>query len=201
MRKRRWVGLMLLVVVPGLLLAVSCAQKAVKSEPVMTESEVEIVAERAAEKALREETVKRQAIEEETLRVERARQVRAKAAAEESARRTARRAFLNEDIRFDFDSAVLLPMAEDLLRKKAEWMRKNPGVSATVEGHCDERGTNQYNLALGDRRAASAKTYLINLGIDAARLEAISYGEEQPVAAGHDEASWAKNRRAHFVLR
>lgn len=201
MRKRRWVGLMLLVVVPGLLLTVSCAQKAVKSEPVMTESEVEIVAERAAEKALREETVKRQAIEEETLRVERARQVRAKAAAEERTRRTARRAFLNEDIRFDFDSAVLLPMAEDLLRKKAEWMRKNPGVSATVEGHCDERGTNQYNLALGDRRAASAKTYLINLGIDAARLEAISYGEEQPVAAGHDEASWAKNRRAHFVLR
>lgn len=201
MRKRRWVGLMLLVVVPGLLLTVSCAQKAVKSEPVMTESEVEIVAERAAEKALREETVKRQAIEEETLRVERARQVRAKAAAEERTRRTARRAFLNEDIRFDFDSAVLLPMAEDLLRKKAEWMRKNPGVSATVEGHCDERGTNQYNLALGDRRAASAKTYLINLGIDAARLEAISYGEEQPVAAGHDEASWAKNRRAHFVIR
>lgn len=192
---------MLLVVVPGLLLTVSCAQKAVKSEPVMTESEVEIMAERAAEEARREETVKRQAIEEETLRVERARQVRAKAAAEESARRTARRAFLNEDIRFDFDSAVLLPMAEDLLRKKAEWMRKNPGVSATVEGHCDERGTNQYNLALGDRRAASAKTYLINLGIDAARLEAISYGEEQPVAAGHDEASWAKNRRAHFVIR
>lgn len=192
---------MLLVVVPGLLLTVSCAQKAVKSEPVMTESEVEIMAERAAEEARREETVKRQAIEEETLRVERARQVRAKAAAEERTRRTARRAFLNEDIRFDFDSAVLLPMAEDLLRKKAEWMRKNPGVSATVEGHCDERGTNQYNLALGDRRAASAKTYLINLGIDAARLEAISYGEEQPVAAGHDEASWAKNRRAHFVLR
>ncbi len=189
---------MLLLVVPGLLLTVSCAQRAAKP---MTESEVETMAVKVAEKAQQEEVAKRRVIEEKRIRETRVRQERAKAAAVERARRTARSSFLNQDIRFNFDSAVLLPMAEDLLRKKAEWMRSNPGVTATVEGHCDERGTNQYNLALGDRRAASAKTYLINLGIDASRLNAISYGEEQPVDRGHDEASWAKNRRAHFAIK
>jgi len=82
----------------------------------------------------------------------------------------------------------------------SEYLRANPGVRVTVEGHCDERGTNEYNMALGDRRADSAKDFLVNLGIGADRLNAISYGEERPIAMGQNEASWAKNRRAQFVF-
>ena len=69
----------------------------------------------------------------------------------------------------------------------------------TIGGHCDERGTNEYNLALGERRAESAKNFLVSLGVNASRLKTISYGEEKPVDTGHDEAAWSKNRRAHFV--
>ena len=84
--------------------------------------------------------------------------------------------------------------------QKAEWMRENPNATVTIEGHCDERGTNEYNLALGDRRAESAKAFLTDLGIDSSRLTTISYGEERPVDPRSDEEAWAKNRRAHFVV-
>ena len=76
----------------------------------------------------------------------------------------------------------------------------HPGVTVTIEGHCDERGTNEYNLALGDRRAESAKRFLTDLGISATRLTTVSYGEERPVDPRHNEEAWAKNRRAHFVI-
>jgi len=108
--------------------------------------------------------------------------------------------FENEDIHFDFDSAVIREDAKPILLKKAEFLKKYPTLTVTIEGHCDERGTNEYNLALGERRAHSAWQYLVNLGIAPNRMQMISYGEERPIAAGHDEASWAKNRRAHFVI-
>ena len=79
-------------------------------------------------------------------------------------------------------------------------MNENPELKATIEGHCDERGTNEYNLALGDRRAQSAKTFLLNMGIPADRISTISYGEEKPLELGSDEVSWSRNRRAHFVF-
>ena len=83
---------------------------------------------------------------------------------------------------------------------KAEYLRANLGVTVTVEGHCDERGTDAYNKALGDRRAESVKNFLVSLGISANRLNTVSYGEERPIAIGQNEASWAKNRRTQFVI-
>ena len=105
---------------------------------------------------------------------------------------------MQEDIYFDFDKSTLSPSAQDNLLRKAEWLRENYDATVTIEGHCDERGTNEYNLALGDRRAESAKDFLSDLGIDPSRLSTISYGEERPVDPRHNEEAWAKNRRSHF---
>jgi len=107
---------------------------------------------------------------------------------------------MQEDIYFDFDKSTLTPAAQDNLLRKAEWLRENTDATVTIEGHCDERGTNEYNLALGDRRAESAKSFLIDLGIDPSRLTTISYGEERPVDPRRKEEAWAKNRRDHFVV-
>jgi peptidoglycan-associated lipoprotein len=101
---------------------------------------------------------------------------------------------------FDYDKADLRADARDVLAADATWLKAHPSVVFTIEGHCDERGTAQYNLALGDRRANAAKEYLVSLGIDAGRAKTVSYGKERPFATGHDEDSWAKNRRAHFVV-
>ena len=101
---------------------------------------------------------------------------------------------------FDYDKADLRGDARDVLAANAAWLKSHPTIMFTIEGHCDERGTAQYNLALGDRRANSAKEYLVSLGIDAGRVKTVSYGKERPFATGHDEDSWAKNRRAHFVV-
>ena len=105
---------------------------------------------------------------------------------------------MQEDIYFDFDKSTLSPSAQDNLLRKAEWLRENYDATVTIEGHCDERGTNEYNLALGDRRAESAKDFLSDLGIDPSRLSTISYGEERPVDPRRNEEAWAKNRRSHF---
>jgi peptidoglycan-associated lipoprotein len=100
------------------------------------------------------------------------------------------RVFFNTD-RFDIDSEDAATLAS-----QAEWLKRYPSVRVTIEGHCDERGTRDYNLALGERRANAAKNYLASLGIAAARISTISYGKERPDALGSDEASWARNRRA-----
>jgi peptidoglycan-associated lipoprotein len=111
-----------------------------------------------------------------------------------------RSAFENEDVLFAYDSSALSPQAQDILRKKAGFLKANPNVKVTIEGHTDERGTNEYNLALGEARAKSAKTFLVDLGIPAARMATISYGEERPLAKGRTEADFSQNRRAHFVI-
>jgi peptidoglycan-associated lipoprotein len=105
-----------------------------------------------------------------------------------------------ENIHFDFDRSLLTPAAQDNLMRKAAWLRANPKATVTVEGHADERGTNEYNLALGDRRADSAKAFLMDLGIAASRLTTISYGEERPLCTRQNEECWAKNRRGQFVV-
>ena len=107
---------------------------------------------------------------------------------------------LIKDAYFGYDEAALGADAQSALTDSANWLKKNPGYSLLIEGHCDERGTEQYNLALGDRRANQAKQFLMTLGIDAGRIRTVSYGEERPFDPGHDEAAWAKNRRAHLVL-
>lgn len=110
------------------------------------------------------------------------------------------RAFTSIDVYFDFDKYNLKPKAREILADKAYWLKKNPSVKIYIEGHCDERGTNEYNLALGERRANSAKMYLTSLGISPGRLGTISYGEERPIDPSRNEVAWAKNRRAHFVI-
>jgi peptidoglycan-associated lipoprotein len=102
---------------------------------------------------------------------------------------------------FDLDSDALREDARAALDADAKLLRDNPTVQITIEGHCDERGTAEYNQALGERRANAARDYLVNAGIDAARLQSVSYGKERPFNPGHDEAAWAQNRRAHIVVR
>lgn len=102
---------------------------------------------------------------------------------------------------FDFDKYSLRSDAREALDANAEVMRANPGVAVVIAGHCDERGTDEYNLALGERRAKASRDYLVRLGIDVSRVSVISYGEERPVSFGHDEASWRLNRRGEFELQ
>ncbi len=106
------------------------------------------------------------------------------------------------DAFYNYDEASLDDAAQAALTASATWLkgREGAGYSLLVEGHCDERGTEQYNLALGDKRANSAKDYLVTLGVDAGRIRTVSYGEERPFEEGHDDSSWAQNRRAHLVL-
>lgn len=106
------------------------------------------------------------------------------------------------DAFFNYDESTLDADAQAALSSSATWLKSEQGASygLLIQGHCDERGTEQYNLALGDRRANVAKDYLATLGIDASRVRTVSYGEERPFEEGHDENSWAQNRRAHLVL-
>lgn len=105
------------------------------------------------------------------------------------------------DINFDFDRADLRPDAREILKGHAVWLKANPQAKVEVEGHCDERGTNEYNLALGAKRAESVKRYLMDLGVSPNVLSTISYGEELPLCKEQNETCWAKNRRAHFVVK
>lgn len=107
---------------------------------------------------------------------------------------------VGDRIFFDLDSAVLLPDARRTLERQAEWLGLYPELRLVIEGHCDERGTREYNLALGERRANAVREYLITYGIAPSRLRTISYGKERPYALGHDEEAWALNRRAVSVI-
>jgi len=106
-----------------------------------------------------------------------------------------------QEIHFDFDKSNIRPDAARTLDANAEWLKSNSNMLVLVEGHCDERGTNEYNLALGERRAKAAVNYLVAKGIASDRFSTISYGEERPLCHEHNEACWAKNRRAHFKVK
>ena len=193
MTRFSWLHLACLLVVPGILLTTSCAKKQIGSEPGMvTETgeariqEGTTEAERRGEAALEEQRLREQRLREEAkLRRERAE----------------REDFTDEHIYFEFDKSTLLEEAKLKLKQKAAWLTAHPDASIVIQGHCDERGTSEYNMALGDRRARSAKDYLVDLGIDSRRMTTVSYGEEKPIALGHNEAAWAKNRRAEFVIK
>ncbi|HYE86833.1 MAG TPA: peptidoglycan-associated lipoprotein Pal [Vicinamibacterales bacterium] len=101
---------------------------------------------------------------------------------------------------FELDSSDVSPSGQLVLQENAAVLKKYPNMQVTIEGHCDERGTAEYNLALGERRALAAKNYLVSIGVPADRLKTVSYGKEFPFDAGHDESAWSKNRRAHFVI-
>ena len=107
---------------------------------------------------------------------------------------------LLKDIRFDYDKYDIRREDEGILRENAAFLKKNPKMKIQIEGHCDERGTAEYNLALGERRANNTKRYLVSLGITSDRISTISFGKERPLDPGHNEEAWAKNRRAHIVV-
>ncbi len=198
MTNRFWIVLALLLVIPGLIFTASCAKKEVKSEPMVvpaTSTEEEAEARRLAEE---EALVAQKALEEQRLMEERLREeARQRRKREELA---ARHRFLKKDIHFEFDKSRLLPEAKEILRYKAEWLMAHPAVTVIIEGHCDERGTNAYNMALGNRRAESVKSFVVDLGIAPERVATVSYGEERPLDPRHNEEALAKNRRAHFVM-
>ncbi len=105
-----------------------------------------------------------------------------------------------KDAFFDYDKADLRDDARAALSADAEWLKKYSSAQILIEGHCDERGTSEYNLALGDRRANTAREYLASLGIDSGRIKTVSYGKERPFCTESNESCWQQNRRAHFVF-
>ena len=109
-------------------------------------------------------------------------------------------AAIGNTVYFDYDSSALSGNAQGTLLRQAGFLNANPALTITIEGHCDERGTREYNLALGERRASAARDFLLAQGVDQARIKVISYGKERPVASGSTETSWSKNRRAATVL-
>jgi peptidoglycan-associated lipoprotein len=147
-----------------------------------------------------EKTAREAQLKEEEIRKQREREEAAKI--EEAAKREAkpREEFENTDIHFDFDKFSLTNEAREILAKKSSWLQNHTDVKIKIEGHCDERGANEYNMALGERRANSAMQYLVTAGVEASRISTISYGEEKPLDPGHNEDAWAKNRRAHFKI-
>jgi len=196
--KRKWIILAMLFIIPAMLFSVSCAKKAVMTEPSTTDTSAADEAARQAELQKQQEMERQKQLEEERLAAERAEKLKAEAMQRDMM--MSKNRFLSENVYFDFDKATLDYKAQELLKQKAMWLRDFPDANVVIEGHCDERGTNAYNLALGERRAESAKAFLVNLGISGARLTTISYGEEKPVDMGHNEEAWAKNRRAAFAL-
>jgi peptidoglycan-associated lipoprotein len=175
-------------VVLSLVVMVGCAKKAVKEEPMGTGKPGETAWGKPAEEA------ERARIEEKSLEasLERKKYPGIEGEFLESS--------LLNDIHFGFDRYDLTPKAREILAQNADLLLKNPRAKIQIEGHCDERGTIEYNLALGERRANSTQQYLISLGVSPNRMSSISYGEEMPVDPRHDEEAWAKNRRAHFII-
>jgi len=188
MRKKFWFGVALLLIVPGLLFTTSCAKKTVKPEAAMKATDEDDAARKAAEEAARKaEMERKQKLEEERLKADTMKSGDAGL-------------FEKELIHFDFDKSILRSDAQEILTRKAEFLRMNPNAKVVIEGHCDDRGTAEYNLALGDRRANAAKAFLVNLGIEEGRLTTISYGEERPLDPADNNDAWALNRRDKFII-
>lgn len=187
--------LLMAIFVAGLFMTASCAKKTVVSDATTIEDQAQAAEAAAAAEAARkaeEERIRQQELQDEMAR---------KKAEEEARMAAAKTRFLNQHIHFAFDSAELTDTARALLREKAEWLKANADHQIIIEGHCDERGTTEYNLALGERRANAAKQYLQDLGVGAFRMITVSYGEERPLDPGQSEAAYRMNRRAQFVLK
>lgn len=195
MNRKLGVYLLMSILVAGLFLTASCAKKTVVSDATAIEDQTQTEAEAAAAEAARkaeQERIRQQELQEEAAR---------KLAMEQARTEAAKTRFLNQNIHFEYDSSQLTDTARTLLREKADWLKANPEYSIVIEGHCDERGTTEYNLALGERRASAAKQYLQDLGVESFRMTTVSYGEERPLDPGQNEMAYSKNRRAQFVLK
>ncbi len=201
MKRNLVVATLVVFAFSSIFLLSSCAKKQVITEEKEMEAPAPEVAkeEKAAVPAAKEEKMEEAKIE----RLKELEEAKKREAAidEEKAwmeRRAAK--FEAEAIYFDFDKSFIRLEYRPVLQEKAAFLKDYPDMRARIEGNCDERGTNEYNLALGDRRGSSSKNFFISLGIAADRIETISYGEERPRGLGHDEASWSQNRRDDFVL-
>ena len=177
MKKRVFTNLLMVLLVAGLFLTVSCAQKKVTSDPTTesgqkTSEQGTASADKASDNPLKPVATGDPDVD-----------------------------FINLDIYFDFDSSELTAEAQALLQDKAGYLKGKGTINVVIQGHCDERGTTEYNLALGERRAKSAKDFLVDIGISNSRLSIISYGEEQPADPGHNKDAWERNRRGHFELK
>ncbi len=169
-------GLILMVIAAGLVTIPSCSKKQVQTdEPTIQEQDQEMAAEKTAEELEQREAAERQ------LRAEKIK-------------------FMYEDVYFKKGRYSLYPEAQEILKRKAAWLLKNPDLKVVIEGHTDERGSKEYNFALGDLRAGAVKSFLIRQGIESPRLIAVSYGNERPIDMGKTEDAKEKNRRVHFVV-
>jgi peptidoglycan-associated lipoprotein len=186
MKVKHSLSVMVLVVI-GLLVLYGCPKKAeVSSAPESAAVEKPSAAESAAAKAAEEERA-----------AAAARAAREKAAAEQAAAEAAARP---QPVYFDFDMAVIRTDGQSVMKANAAWLKAHPKAKVRIEGNCDERGTIEYNQALGQRRSVIAKKYLVDLGIAAHRITLLSYGKEKPVCMASTEECWQKNRRDDFVV-
>lgn len=177
--KRKRLGLFIALLMIPLFITISCcSKKVVKPTP------------KKAEETKQQVTTEKQGVQEEGLETKKYPGIQGE--------------FMEskylKDIHFDFDKYNIRPDAAAVLKKNAEFLLAHPTYKIQIEGHCDERGSVEYNLVLGERRAKSAKNYLVNLGVEKDRLSTISYGKEMPLDPRHNEEAWAKNRRCHFII-
>jgi len=181
--QRKWmVILAVALIAPAFMMMTGCSKKAMKKDGLGAGMTADSKSDADRKKVLEEDRLRQEAEKMRAMEI-------------------AKSKFTNEHVYFAYDSSVLDEVAQDLLRSKANWLKENPGAKVLISGHCDERGTVEYNLALGDRRAESAKRFLVGLGVDAGALQTISYGKEQPLDPGNNEEAWARNRRAQFTLQ
>lgn len=208
-------GIRLLLIGPLILalgLGIGCAKKTIRSdavgytpprvEPGLEETKPEAAPpdktaalekeKKLAEESLREQSLREKALREKALQEEAARR-------EAAARESAAKAIQLEPVFFDFDQWSIREDQKEVMAQNSLWLKSNPNVSVRLEGHCDERGTAEYNLALGQKRAEGVKSFLEGLGISSQRMAAVSYGEERPLDPEHNEAAWMKNRRVDIV--
>lgn len=180
----------------GVALVAACAKKEPEVVPAPQNADSMAAAERARADSIAADSARRAQEEAERL----ARQRAADSAAAVAAAAAEVRNTLAAMIHFDFDKSNIRPDDAAMLDQKVAILNANPDLRIRINGHCDERGSDEYNLALGNRRSTAAKNYLVSHGVDASRIETASYGEERPVAMGHDEDSWAQNRRDEFEI-
>jgi len=198
MAKKKLIGLMLALLCLSVVLFAGCASKqaTVKSEATITD---DAAAKAASEKAQKDRDQKDAALRAQAEKDRKLKDREVKVSANTGVEKKTNDVV--KDIHFDFDMYAIRPADRDILLQNANYFLANKNVKIAIEGYCDEKGTAEYNLALGQRRADEAKKYLTAVGVDKSKMETISYGKEKPVDTGHNEEAWAKNRRAHFIVK
>jgi len=180
-----------------LVLAVGCAKKLPPPETAMPKEPAKEAV--APESKVDKEAVK-ESIEQKQAKLHEEARLREEAKQREAARAAAESSVFR-DVRFDYDKYTIREDARPALDTTADYLKKNDAINIVVEGHCDDRGTNEYNLALGEKRAKAARDYLSSLGVQSSRMSVVTYGEEKPLCTEQDENCWQKNRRAHFTVQ